>query len=165
MLRAKISDWAVLILVALVASVSSVMAQEQGEEKPWKGTVWIPLSYEIGSTSKTTYEIGMPYFFAAGGGTFLSVGVQMNMYKEPLTLLPQKGTTFTFFGATAAFAKGGGVSATLIGLHVGIGYRYQFSKNFHGRIGIGPVFFIGNAERVGFSAFTFVPVGSLGFSF
>jgi len=127
--------------------------------------VWIPLSYEIGSTSKTTYEIGMPYFFAAGGGTFLSVGVQMNMYKEPLTLLPQKGTTFTFFGATAAFAKGGGESATLIGLHVGIGYRYQFSKNFHVRIGIGPVLFIGNAERVGFSAFTFAPVGSLGFSF
>jgi len=165
MLRTKIKGgWAVLILVALMASVSSVMAQEE-EEKPWKGTVWIPLSYEIGSTSKTAYEIGMPYFFAAGGGTFFSVGVQMNMYKEPVTLLPQKGTTFTFFGATAAFARGLGASATLIGLQVGIGYRYHFSKNFHGRIGVGPVVFIGDVEKVGFTTFSFAPVASLGFSF
>ncbi len=165
MLHTKISlCWVTLTLTLVAALVSSVRAQEE-EAKPWKGTLWIPLSYEFGSTKKTTFEIGMPYFFSGGGGTFLSVGAQMNMYKEPLVLLPKKGTTFTFFGATAAFAKGGGESATLIGLAVGVGYRYNFSKNFHGRIGVGPMAFFGDVAKVGFSGFTFTVVGSLGYSF
>jgi len=171
MLRTKIKGgWAVLILVALVVSVSSVMAQEEEvEEKPWKGTWWLLLTYEFGSTKKTTYELDVPLFLALTGGRLLALSGRMNMYQKPVTLSPNKGTTYTFLGAAVVSAKveeeEGGGSATLVGLQAGIGYRYHFSRNFHGRIGVSLWYFLGDVEGTAFNVLTFSPVISLGFSF
>ena len=172
MLRTKIKGcWVVLILVALMASVSSVMAQdEEVEEKPWKGTWWLLLTYEFGSTKKTTYELDVPIFLAVTGGRILALSARMNMYQQRVTLSPRKGMTYTFLGAAVVSAKvedeeAGGGSATLIGLSAGIGYRYHFSKNFHGRIGVGLWYFFGDVEKTAFNVLTFSPVISLGISF
>lgn len=156
----------VLSVFGLLFSLAGRAIAQEEEEKPWKGTVWLPLTYEIGSTRKSTLEIGMPYFFAFGGGSLLSLGLQVNNYSKPINLSPTfKGTSYTFINATAIRASGEGETVTLWGLGAGIGYRHHFSKQFHARVGIGVNYFAGDVEDVGFVAFTIVPYLTLGFSF
>lgn len=159
----------VLSMLGLLFPLSGHAIAQDEEEKPWKGTVWLPLTsltYEIGSTRKSTLEIGMPYFFALGGGSLLSLGLQMNNYSQPVTLSPIfKGTSYTFVNATVIRASGAGETATLWSLGAGIGYRHHFSKQFHARIGIGVNYFGGDVKDVGFTVFTIVPYLTIGFSF